>query len=131
MVRYLQDNFIPGFNDRSTAWGNKNQVIYNAQNTNRQKFALSAGSVDVPAQYARLLYNSPKNIKYCSICPGSTKQNIPYMKQKGWKTTSESWKDKPYLNSFNNEEVVTNDFMFKQWASTNLHKSMGCYSVQN
>ena len=43
--------------------------------------------------------------------------------------TTTKWMGKPYLND--NEEQAVNDFMYKQWASTKLHKSMGCYSIKN
>ena len=135
MNRYLQDNFLPAFVDRSTlsdvTFGNKNQTIYNAQATNRQKFALSGASTDIPAQSARKLYNPPTDITYCSICPGNITQNMPYKKGKGWVETTNEWVGKPHMNSFNSEEQQANDFMYKQWSSTKLHKKMGCYSIQN
>ena len=141
MDRYLLDNFVPAFVDRSTSSdtspGNLNKKHYNATSVTRKNFALSALSTSIPAQQARKLYNPPVNVKYCSICPGQKLGNngagYPMKKGKGWMELSKDHIGDPYNNT---QEWMAGwgpavDQIWGPWASTDVHKKHGCYSVDS
>jgi len=141
MDRYLLDNFVPAFVDRSTTNDtspkNMNKIKYNATQVTRKNFAFSGASTSVPAQQARKMYNPPTHVKYCSICPGQTVgnngQGYPMEKGKGWMQLSQKYIGNPYNNT---QEWLAGwgpavDTLYGPWANTNIHKKYGCYSVDS
>ena len=136
MDRYLLDNFVPAFVDRTTASDtsatNKNKTIYNATQVTRKNFALSGASTSVPAQQARKIYNPPTHVKYCSICPSTVggKGNGYHMtKGLGWMQLSNKYVGD--VGSNTQEWIQVQDQVYGPWASTKLHKNQGCYSVDS
>ena len=141
MDRYLLDNFVPAFVDRTTpsdtSSGNKNKIKYNATQVTRKNFALSGASTSVPAQQSRKLYNPPTHVKYCSICPGQTLGNngSGYQMEKGksWMQLSQKYVGDPYNNTqeWRSGWGPAMDNIFGPWANTDVHKKQGCYSIDS